>query len=308
MWSNLKVGSKVINVLQKIIQSNKVGTSIVLEGQEDITTEVALEFAKAINCVVKNEDPCDQCVSCITTMNGNNPDVIIVGIQEGKKGILVEQIRSLNLEAAKKPFREEFKVIIIKNAETMNTSSQNAFLKLLEEPPANVQFILLVKDIGKLLPTIKSRCISINTYRLTKEESNNIFDNSLSSYLSMAGARQDMVKLNDEVLDIIKEYPKKDVISVIKDGENLINSYANNLKDVLVIIELWIRDLLMACQNGEKYIINTKHQEQVKKASNQYSLAKLHSLIEDVMNTKSSLDVGCNQKLVLTALLLKLAY
>lgn len=73
--------------------------------------------------------------------------------------IKVDEIRAIRSDALLRPFDGEVKVYIIERAHQMNGSAQNALLRLLEEPPESVRFVLLTQNAGMLLPTVRSRCI-----------------------------------------------------------------------------------------------------------------------------------------------------
>ena len=297
MWQNLKIGKGTTNTLQYLLKS-KNSTSIVLEGYQDILEEVALEYARAVNCMVNDAEPCDQCVACKTALSFNNPDIMHIRIMENKKGICVEQIRELHKETCIKPFREEFKVIIIHDADTMNIASQNAILKLLEEPPDYVRFILLVKDSGKLLQTIQSRCIKINTYLMTGEEAKK---HNVSSYLN-----PESKLLNDEIVEIIKHYPNKSTISILKDAEMIVNKYDDRLSEVVCCISLYLRDVLMEKLGSTESIINTNAQAFI--ITSPFRIGKIYELLEAASKTKYSLEIGCSKKIVINALLLKIGF
>ena len=115
-------------------------------------------LAAAMVCTGQGEKPCGLCPACRKVQNNIHPDVIHVDIPEGKREILVEQVRQLRSDAWIRPNEGARKVYIIHNAQTMNPSAQNAILKLLEEGPAYAAFLLLADNPGALLPTIRSRC------------------------------------------------------------------------------------------------------------------------------------------------------
>ncbi len=73
--------------------------------------------------------------------------------------IKVDEIRAIRRDALLRPFDGDVKVYIIERAHQMNGSAQNAFLRLLEEPPESVRFVLLTQNAGMLLPTVRSRCV-----------------------------------------------------------------------------------------------------------------------------------------------------
>ena len=91
-------------------------------------------------------------------INGSNPNLLLVDILSEKKNIDINQIRELINNLNKSSFNTKERFIIIDNIETLNISSINALLKVLEEPPPNTYFILINND-RFILSTLKSRCI-----------------------------------------------------------------------------------------------------------------------------------------------------
>jgi len=81
---------------------------------------------------------------------------------EGKREIPVAAVREMVAEAPTLPNEAERKVYIVEPADSLNPSAQNAFLKLLEEPPSFVTFLLLAENPLALLPTVRSRCMSLS--------------------------------------------------------------------------------------------------------------------------------------------------
>ena len=107
--------------------------------------------------------PCGVCRDCRKVAAGIHPDVITLSRAVDDKGrqkqnITVDQIRVLSADAIVLPNEAKRKVYIIDEAETMNPAAQNAALKLLEEPPAAVVFLLCTVRPMQLLETVRSRC------------------------------------------------------------------------------------------------------------------------------------------------------
>ena len=130
--------------------------------------EAALSRAKelAARAVCSGEGPskpCGVCRDCRKVAAGIHPDVITLSRAVDDKGrqkqnITVDQIRALSTDAIVLPNEAKRKVYIIDEAETMNPAAQNAALKLLEEPPAAVVFLLCTVRPMQLLETVRSRC------------------------------------------------------------------------------------------------------------------------------------------------------
>ena len=110
--------------------------------------------------------PCGVCRDCRKVASGIHPDVITLSRAVDDKGtqkqnITVDQIRALSADAVVLPNEAARKVYIIDEAETMNPAAQNAALKLLEEPPAGVVFLLCATKPMQLLATVRSRCATV---------------------------------------------------------------------------------------------------------------------------------------------------
>ena len=142
----------------------------IISGGEVSRREKAREMCALMLCRDSaGERECGVCNDCRKVREGIHPDVINVGrvtdsAGKTKREIGVDRIRSIVSEAAILPNEGRMKVYVIEDAHTMNISAQNALLKILEEPPYFVSFLLLCENAGTLLETVRSRCVSINLY------------------------------------------------------------------------------------------------------------------------------------------------
>lgn len=142
---------------------------LIFEGDQGTgKAELALWFAKHQFCLnLQEEMPCETCNNCLRITSKDHPDV--VEIEPDGQSIKVDQIRALQSELTKSGFESAKKVVIIHQAEKMNMNSANSLLKFLEEPPANFMIILETQSLGKILPTIRSRCQIIHFQALSTE-------------------------------------------------------------------------------------------------------------------------------------------
>ena len=120
--------------------------------------------------IAKNKESADAKISQICSdlnhkFNENNPDILLIN-QDSGWGI--DQIRKTSNFLSQKPFSHQSKIIIILEAQNLNIESQNALLKILEEPGENNYIILATNNIQNILPTIISRCHALKI----SEESN----------------------------------------------------------------------------------------------------------------------------------------
>ena len=115
------------------------------------------------NGAIAVEGPCRVCKHCVKVSRGVHPDVIPISVEDGKREITVDQIRALKKYLIVIPNEAERKVYVINDADLMNRNAQNALLQALEEPPSYTVFILKTDNPAALLPTVRSRCITVHT-------------------------------------------------------------------------------------------------------------------------------------------------
>ncbi len=139
---------------------------ILLSPSPEERRKAALAIASAAVCSARENVPCGVCRDCRKVREGIHPDVITVGRITDDKGkkkreIGVDQIRAVIADSVVLPNEAARKVYLIDEADAMNVPAQNAALKLLEEPPRGVFFLLCVQNAEQLLETVRSRCAEI---------------------------------------------------------------------------------------------------------------------------------------------------
>ena len=119
-------------------------------------TTCAKILAKAVNCEHPvNGDPCCQCPSCVGLENGSFLDVLELDAASNNG---VDQVRALRDEAVYAPANVKKRVYIVDEVHMLSTPAFNALLKILEEPPEHLMFILATTELHKVPATILSRC------------------------------------------------------------------------------------------------------------------------------------------------------
>ena len=143
--------------------------ALLFSGRENTgKTAFARHLAATLLCEQATADrqPCGQCPSCHLFAQNSHPDFyeltpeIPEGETVGRKllQIKIDAVRGLIEHIQLTSVRGGKRVVLIHPAESMNTQAANGLLKILEEPPADVTFLLVSHDRDRLLPTIKSRC------------------------------------------------------------------------------------------------------------------------------------------------------
>ena len=143
-----------------------VGSAVLLDGPAGIGKRTAAaDLAAGLLCPPPN-GPCGVCPSCKRASAGSHPDLIWLKESEPGKGVKLEQVRQLRAQSFLRPSEAPFKVFVIPQADRLNLPSQNALLKVLEEPASSV-FVLLCENREAMLQTVRSRC---KTFRLAPLE------------------------------------------------------------------------------------------------------------------------------------------
>ena len=117
-------------------------------------TQAAYALASALMC---ENGGCASCETCEKVRRRKHPDVRYFA-PEGASGYLIDQVRDIVSDTSLAPIQAGLKVYVLDRVDLLGTSAANAFLKTLEEPPADVVLILLGRTRESVLPTIVSRC------------------------------------------------------------------------------------------------------------------------------------------------------
>lgn len=120
---------------------------------------LARVLASALFCTHENK-PCGVCDACRRLLDGNEPDFLTLYADDGKQ-IGVDRVREIIQKTGQHAFGSGYRVVLIEPVEKMTVQAQNCLLKSLEEPVANVVFLLMTHELTATLGTIASRCVRV---------------------------------------------------------------------------------------------------------------------------------------------------
>lgn len=167
-FSDVVGQNAVTSALSNQILTNRVGHAYLMTGTRGTgKTTCAKIFAKAVNCEKRQgAEPCGECVPCKGLEDGSLLDVIEIDAASNNS---VDDIRDLRDETVYRPSRCQYKVYIIDEVHMLSASAFNALLKIMEEPPSHVIFILATTELHKVPATILSRCQRFDFTRIPAE-------------------------------------------------------------------------------------------------------------------------------------------
>ena len=166
VFSDVIGQSHITETLQKQVAEGRTSHAYLFTGTRGTgKTTCAKILAKAVNCEHPvNGDPCCQCPSCIGIESGSFLDVLELDAASNNG---VDQVRALRDEAIYSPANVKKRVYIVDEVHMLSTPAFNALLKILEEPPEHLMFILATTELHKVPATILSRCQRYSFKRIT---------------------------------------------------------------------------------------------------------------------------------------------
>lgn len=182
----------ITNVLQNQIATDSFTHAYLFSGTRGTgKTSCAKIFARAINCLEDNNKPCNKCENCLESLDESSIDIIEIDAASNNG---VDNIRDLKDRAFYQPTSLKYKVYIIDEVHMLSKGAFNALLKILEEPPRHLIFILATTELERIPMTILSRCQKFQFKRIDFQS----MEKSLKDI-----AQKENVKIDDETIKLI---------------------------------------------------------------------------------------------------------
>ncbi len=306
MWSKIIGHTQNIARLRATLSSGKIPHAMLFSGPQGVgKMTIAKAFAAEL----------------LKSQAAAHPDLTVISADGNH--IKIDQIREMQRQAFHAPYAGEWQVCILENAERMTQEAANSFLKLLEEPPVYMVFILVASTAAPLLPTIISRCRQFRFYPLSSEV--------LGSALILRGFAPEQAELcarlgegrleralsllqtgglekRDQVMALVESLPTTDMRclwELAADLAKLETGEAEVWRRFLLFI---LRDLSVCCVcgNPQKLLFNIDQTARLTGMAEKWETGQLHKALDAVLSAERALTANANSRLTHEALLIQL--
>lgn len=282
---------------------------------------LAEAFAMALQCESDGERPCLQCRSCHQAAEHNQPDIIYV-THEKPNTIGVDDIRvQINNDIVVKPYSSRYKIYIVDEAEKMNQQAQNALLKTIEEPPSYAVILLLTTNADSFLPTILSRCITLNLRAVKTDvirqylmKHHQVPDyqadvcaafsqGSVGKAIQLASS-EDFNGMKASVMQLVKRLEDIDLYE-FGGAIKQIGEYKLAIGDYFDLIAIWFRDVLyMKATNDVNGLIFKDEVYDIKRQAARHSYQEIETILKALDTAKARINANVNFDLTMELLLM----
>ena len=318
---------KIVNYLQNSIKTNNLAPAYLITGGEHLGKRFLVDnFILSLICE-GTEKPCRKCSACEQYLKGVHPDIIVTTKVEEKSAISVEQIRELKKKLSLHALAIEHKISLIDPADVMNKEGQNALLKILEEPLGPTIHILISHQTDNVLPTIVSRCQSLQFLPVSSKDIFAYINRKASEQKArvitgLALGRPGVARTLLENQGEIKEYQadskrlldffNQNIHQRIKTTSEFISSeqsYSLLGQKIVRLLDNWqliIRDLALVKNDNVNLVSNLGLVDQIKEVAEEVEVNKIVKIGKLIQESKVNIMRNVNPKLVLENLVINI--
>ena len=318
-----------IDLLRRALVAQRVQHAYLFTGPEHIgKTLLAQRFAQTLLCTggpdqhFVPQNPCGVCLSCRKVLHGNHPDVHTIVRAPDRQFILIEQVRGLQSDSARKRLEGRYNIFIIQGMHEMNVQAANCLLKTLEEPEPGVVLLLTAPDPGYLLPTILSRVQQVSMHVLTTaqiqaalEQHWEVGSQDAVLIAALAAGRMgwavraaeddNLLVERREQLETLTGLLGASIVQRFEMAQRL-SGDADKLRDILELWLLWWRDMVLAANNSLDLIVNVDMRNLIAKQATRVGPVEAERMVRAILRTMEALEQNVNARVALEVLMLDL--
>ena len=324
-WSDI-IGHKAkLKQIRDMIKSQNFPNAVIFSGIEGIGKRLIAEVASmSLLCEnnKKDELSCGVCPSCHAFKAESHPDYYFLEPDKSKVNPMIKigQIRELQREVSLMPVISSCRMVIIDNAECMNSAAQNCLLKTIEEPQGLSKFIIITANRSRLLLTLQSRCMIINFERLSESDIEHglkmksidsaekiavIANGSLGQAITLAA--NDGLKIREDVLSFIERLKSINIEDIFTKGQSLSTLPKDHFKEWTINLQKFLRDLLIVDNVKDKnYYYNRDLLDKLLNLKKIFSDSAIFDMLQETAEVQRRLSSNANLELLIESFFIRL--
>lgn len=259
------------SLFENSIKSGKLAQAYIISAPEGMGKRTFLKYVLSL-VMCSSHSSCGSCPSCRSLAANAHPDVYEMRRPQDRASVGIDAVRSMLAQVYARPTEADFKAVIVYEAHLLTAEAQNAMLKIIEEPPANVVFFLLCNTTAPILTTVMSRCVLVELKPLSRENLRAICPDAGEFELGYCGGNPGVLKkllsdgsfssLRDELTEKICAITSDDAYTVYRAAEFL-DKNKDSRDEMINIILFFIRDALFKKLGMTDCILNKDKLQQI---------------------------------------------
>lgn len=343
VFNDLVGQESISRILKNQVINQRIAHAYLFSGGRGTgKTTTAKIFSRAVNCIApKDGNPCNECEICTGILSGNIMDVVEMDAASNNS---VDDVRNIRDEVFYTPNVSKYRVYIIDEVHMLSQGAFNALLKILEEPPKHVIFILATTEPHKLPATILSRCQRFEFRQIgtndmvdrlkfiVDESGSSIDEDALKMIADLSdGAMRDAISILDQCMDSNEKITLKRVIDVVgvpagevmlktakaildgnlNDALNILDETIKSGKDISQFISNMVRffrDVLVfkATKSVDNLSMNTENISSLTELADKFSQNRLVKIITSLSELEASIKWATLPKVLVEIEMVKL--
>jgi DNA polymerase III subunit delta' len=314
-----------LSLLDYSLETDAIAHAYLLLGPQHVGKgTLAVNLAQALNCEGSGR-PCGECSACRRIVNDKHADVTRLGL-DSRTEIGIDDIRALQRLASLPPYEGQYKVFIIDDAEYLSTEAANSLLKILEEPPQRVVWLLLAAEEERMLPTVVSRCrrLELRPVRseLIREKLIKSYDvapdkarllaqlcRGCPGWALSAMADKDILEQRSQRISRLSSLLTADLEQKFAYAQELASQFSQRRRDAAETIRAWLdwwRDLMLTKGGCGEAVINADYGTTLEEQARRLSLGEIEKCLVDLCLLQEHIARNVNPRLALEWLMLSL--
>ncbi len=295
---------------------------------------LALRFAQALLCEQPIDgDPCFECESCRRVLRGSHPDISIFSLEQqqalaGERGskattLTIETARSISAQAPLRPMNGNWRFVIVDDAELLLPDAQEALLKTIEEPPPFLVLLLVSADLEAILPTIRSRCETIELGVVSipeieaflqktgvdpeTAEAAAVFSNGAPGWAIRAANDPLLIEESASIVEQAVTWIESSTFDRVATAFALSDALSKQRAETIAVIEatagLW-RDAMLVRSGNSDRIVFRAHADMIERFAGSCELSELLTALSSVWACLDDIRANVRPRLALEAMVL----